>query len=91
MDYMLEKYIGRVKFDSYEDFKKNYKLNCPDDFNFGFDIVDGWAEVEPEKRALVWCNDAGEERIFTFTDVKKYSNKMCNFFKSLGQIGRAHV
>ena len=84
MDYMLEKYIGRVIFDSYEDFKNNYKLTCPDDFNFGFDIVDGWADVEPDKRALVWCNDAGEEHIFTFTDVKKYSNKMCNFFKSIG-------
>ncbi len=84
MDYMLEKYIGRVKFDSYKDFKQNYKLNCPDDFNFGFDIVDGWAAVEPDKRALVWCNDAGEEHTFTFTDIKKYSNKMCNYFKSLG-------
>ena len=52
MNYMLNRYLDRVDFDSYEDFIKNYKLSYPDDFNFGFDIVDGWAEVEPEKRAI---------------------------------------
>ena len=49
MDDMLKKYLPRIKFNSYEDFKTNYKVVVPDDFNFGFDIVDGWAEEEPEK------------------------------------------
>ncbi len=84
MDYMLKKYLPRIEFDSYEDFKTNYRVIVPDDFNFGFDIVDGWAEEEPEKRALVWCNDSGEERIFTFRDIKNISNQMCNYFKSIG-------
>lgn len=84
MNYMLNKFLGRYKFESYEDFRENYKLTYPADFNFGFDIVDEWARVEPEKKALVWCNDHGEEHVFTFTDVKKYSNKMANYFKSIG-------
>ncbi len=84
MDYMLKKYLAKVDFDSYEDFIANYKLSYPEDFNFGFDIVDGWAEVEPEKRALVWCNDSGESHTFTFTDVKKQSNKIANAIKRLG-------
>ncbi|MBQ3893855.1 MAG: AMP-binding protein, partial [Clostridia bacterium] len=84
MDYMLKKYLAKVDFDSYEDFIANYKLSYPDNFNFGFDIVDGWAEVEPEKRALVWCNDSGESHTFTFTDVKKQSNKIANAIKKLG-------
>ena len=37
---LLEKYLPRTEFDSYEDFKKNYKVNVPENFNFGFDIVD---------------------------------------------------
>ena len=41
---MLEKYLPRTEFDSYEDFKENYKINAPESFNFGFDIVDGWAK-----------------------------------------------
>lgn len=81
---LLDRYLPRMEFDSYEDFKENYKVNVPEDFNFGFDIVDAWADQEPEKKALVWVNDHGEEKIFTFTDIKKLSNQAANFFKSLG-------
>lgn len=83
-NYMLNKYLPRVDFDSYEDFKENFTINVPQAFNFGFDIVDGWAEAEPGKTALVWCNDHGEEHIFSFNDVKAYSNRICNYLKSLG-------
>lgn len=47
---MLEKFLPRIEFDSYEDLKKNYKVSCPDNFNFAYDIVDGWADLEPEKK-----------------------------------------
>ncbi len=81
---MLEKYLPRIDFDSYEDFKANYKVNVPEDFNFGFDIVDGWAKEKPENRALVWCDDDGEEKTFTFAEMSKLSNRAANYFKSLG-------
>lgn len=81
---MLEKFLPRTEFDSYEDFKANYKVNAPKDFNFGWDIVDGWAEEKPDNRALVWCDDDGEEKVFTFADMKKLSNRAANYFKSLG-------
>ncbi|NLO47929.1 MAG: AMP-binding protein [Clostridiales bacterium] len=81
---MLEKYLPRITFDSYEDFKRSYTVNIPDNFNFGFDVVDGWAEAEPGKKALVWCNDHGEERTFTFRDISRLSNQAANFFSSIG-------
>lgn len=81
---LLDRYLPRIEFDSYEDFKANYRVNVPDDFNFGFDIVDEWAKQEPEKRALVWCDDHNEERTFTFTDISRLSNQTANYFKSLG-------
>ena len=81
---LLDKYLPRIDFDSYEDFKANYRVNIPDDFNFGFDIVDEWAKQEPEKKALVWCDDAGEEKVFTFTDISRLSNQAANYFQSLG-------
>ncbi len=84
MSDMLEKYLPRTKFDSYEDFKENYKVTIPENFNFGFDIVDGWAKEKPDNRALVWCDDNGEERTFTFADMSRLSNKAANYFKSLG-------
>ena len=39
---MLSKFLPRIEFDSYEDFKKNYKVNIPEGFNFAYDIIDGW-------------------------------------------------
>jgi len=81
---LLDRFLPRIEFDSYEDFKANYKVNVPENFNFGFDIVDAWADSEPEKKALVWCDDHGGEKIFTFTDIKKLSNRAANFFKSIG-------
>ena len=53
---------------------KKLKLDYPDNFNFGYDVVDKIADVTPNKRALVWCNVEGEEHIFTFADIKKYSS-----------------
>ena len=81
---LLDRFLPRIEFDSYEDFKANYKVNVPENFNFGFDIVDAWADSEPEKKALVWCDDHDHERIFTFTDMKKLSNRAANFFRSIG-------
>lgn len=61
-----------------------FSLNIPDDYNFAYDIVDELARLEPNKTAMVWCNTKGEERVFTFADMKRYSDKTANFFKSLG-------
>ena len=84
MDYLLKKFLPQIEFSSYEEFHDKFKINVPEDFNFGYDVVDAWAEAEPEKRALLWVNEEGEERCFTFTDIKRLSNKTANFFKSLG-------
>lgn len=55
-----------------------------EDFNFGFDIVDGLAEKCPDKLALLHVSNEFEENRFTYADIKKYSNMTANYFKSLG-------
>lgn len=65
-------------------------LHYPDNFNFGYDVVDAIADETPEKRALVWCNTENEEHIFTFGDIKKYSNQMANVLADEG-IGRGDM
>ena len=90
MDYILKKYCPRIEFDSYEDFFSNFKINVPENFNFGYDVVDEWARVEPEKKALLWCNDDGEEREFTFTDISCLSSKTAHAFAKLG-IGKGDI
>lgn len=89
-DHILKQYCPRIDFDSYEDFRENFRINVPEAFNFGFDVVDEWARVEPDKRALLWVDDAGEERSFTFTDISRLSNKAANAFQRMG-IGKGDV
>ena len=81
---MLEKYLKQTQFTDFEDFKANYQLLVPENFNFAYDIVDEWAAKEPNKRALLWTNDKGECREFTFAEIKKYSDQTASWFQSLG-------
>ncbi|HOP09416.1 MAG TPA: AMP-binding protein, partial [Candidatus Methanofastidiosa archaeon] len=81
---MLADYLEKVDFDSYEDFMENFKIKAPENFNFAFDVVDRYAEFVPNKRAMVWCNDDGEAREFTFLDLKYFSNKAANVFREHG-------
>ena len=55
-----------------------------DKFNFGFDLVDAIAKREPDKLAMLHIAKDKTERRFTFTDIKKESNRSANYFKSLG-------
>lgn len=81
---MIEKYITQTSFENQEDFKNNFKINVPDQFNFAYDIVDEWAKVSPDKKALCWTNDRGEQFDFTFSDLKRQSDAAASFFQSLG-------
>lgn len=83
MTSLIGNFVKRVDFKSYKDFYDNFEFNVPKDFNFGFDVVDEYARIDPEKIALIWCDD-NEKKVFTFTDMKKLSNKAANFFKSQG-------
>ena len=60
------------------------KFKNTDKFNFAFDLVDALAEKEPEKLAMLYISREGEEKRFTFKDMKKLSNQCANYFKSLG-------
>jgi len=81
---MLNKYLSRVEYSSYEDFYENFEIKVPENFNFAYDVVDEYAKTAPDKVALVWCDETGAEATFTFAQLKEYSDKTANFFKSAG-------
>ena len=87
---MLEKFLDKTSFDSYEDFMKNFHINVPENFNFGYDVVDEWARTNPDKKALLWTNEEGEKIQFTFADIKRESDKTASYFQSLG-IGKGDM
>jgi len=83
-EHMIKQYLSKTDFKSYEDFYQNFSINIPDNFNFAYDVVDRIAEQHPEKRAIVWCNDRGEEKQITFEALRIHVNKTANTFQSLG-------
>ena len=87
---MIENYLKQTTFTDFEDFKANYKLIIPDDFNFAYDVVDGWAAKEPHRRALLWTNDQGACRSITFGELREISDRTAGYFSSLG-IGKGDM
>lgn len=81
---LLDRYLTHIDAKDYDNFSKHTDIRVPDNFNFGYDVVDEYARLTPDKRALVWCNDKGEERFFTFADIKRLSDKACNLLLSYG-------
>lgn len=63
---------------------ETFSVHYPDNFNFGYDIVDDIAMNDSDRRAMIWCNPEGEEHIFTFADMKRWSDKTANFLVDQG-------
>ena len=84
MDEILSRYCPRIEFDSYEDFYDNYRCNVPDNFNFAWDVVDEWARIQPDKQALLYTDDTGIIKKYSFKEIKQLSNKAANTLVSLG-------
>ena len=81
---LLNKFISRIDYESYEDLYNNFKISIPDNFNFAYDVVDEYAKTEPKREALVWCDDNDESHIFTFKDISLASQRTANFLVEQG-------
>lgn len=53
----------------------DFQLHYEDNFNFGYDVVDAIADEEPDKRAVQWCDEAGNEKMLTFEDIARLSSQ----------------
>jgi len=68
----------------YEFSYKNDRLEVPEFFNFGFDVVDKWAE-DRTKLALISIDSTGENvQQHSFWDLKVLSNKYANALRDRG-------
>ena len=81
---MLERFVKQTKYTSQEDFRKNFKIEVPENFNFGYDVVDAWAATQPDKKAILWTNDQGLEHQYTYAELKEKTDATASYFQSLG-------
>ncbi len=87
---MIERFLKQTRFISEEDYNQNLEFIIPEHFNFAYDVMDVWAKESPDKLALLWTNDKGEEHRYTFADMKRESDRTASYFLSLG-IGRGDM
>lgn len=81
---MLSRFSPRLDFDNYEDFAASFEVNAPDNFNFARDVVDALADRDPERTAMVWCDEKGREATFTFDDMARQSRRAAGVFTRAG-------
>ncbi|MCF0196964.1 MAG: AMP-binding protein [Bacteroidaceae bacterium] len=81
---MIEKFLKQTEFADYADFMQHFKVDVPEDFNFGYDVVDAYAAEQPEKEAILWTNDRGDVRHINYGELKDLSDKSASYFLQLG-------
>jgi acetyl-CoA synthetase len=83
---ITDRYLSE-KFSDFDDFARNFRITAPENFNFAFDCIDARARLSPDKTAMVWCNDKGDEAHYSFARLSAYSDAAARFFAAHG-IGR---
>ena len=81
---MIERFLTQTSFTSEEDYKRNLHFKIPENFNFAYDVMDAWAEERPDKLALLWTSERGEEVRATFAELKDQTDRTAAYFQNLG-------
>ena len=63
------RFLKKTKFDSYDDYIQNGAPVVPEHFNFAYDVIDVLANENPDGVALLWTDDSGIKKTFTFRDL----------------------
>ncbi|NYT05960.1 MAG: AMP-binding protein [Methanomicrobiales archaeon] len=69
---------------NYEDCCARFSIEVPEHFNFGFDVIDAWAKKDRNKLAMIWVDQEGKEKKFSFRDLKNLSNEAANILLKYG-------
>ncbi len=81
---MIERFLTQTTFSSEDDFKKNLHFKVPENFNFAYDVMDAWAAEEPDKVALLWTSERGEEVKTTYKEFKEQTDRTAAYLQTLG-------
>lgn len=81
---MIERFLTQKKFTSEDDYAKHLHFIVPENFNFAYDVMDAWAEEKPDKVALLWTSERGEEVSTTYREFKEQTDRTAAYFMQLG-------
>lgn len=78
----MEEHNGNIG--NYEETYNSFHIDVPKHYNFAFDVIDKWAKEDRNRLAMIWTNQDGEEKKFTFWDMMIHSNEAANILMKFG-------
>ena len=81
---MMDNFVQKKDFESYEEFYRDFAVKIPDNFNFAWDVMDKLAKEKPNERALLWCDEKGAEAEFSYEDIRRLSDQAAHVLVSGG-------
>jgi len=81
---LLNRFLKQTTFSSVEDYNQHLEFIIPENFNFAYDVMDAWAAIAPERLAILWTNDQGDEIRTTFSQLKEQTDQAASYLMSLG-------
>ena len=61
-----------------------FRIKYPENFNYAYDIIDKYGEMEPDRRALMYVDLQGNEKLLTYGDLSRLSTRAANMFRGWG-------
>ncbi len=86
IDYDSSDHNMRLYQETYDEFR----LDCPESYNFGYDVIDRFAE-DAELEMMRWAGDDAADRRLTYAHFRDRSNQVVNALKSIGLKKNDHV
>jgi acetyl-CoA synthetase len=68
----------------YDETNRNFSPDVPEYYNFGFDVIDALAVKDRNKLAMIWVDQGGREKAFTFRQLANLSNSAANMLIKYG-------
>jgi len=70
--------------EDYERCYRDFAWEIPERFNFGRDVVDAWAMERPDHPALIWSNDNGDRRVYSYAEMRALTDRFGSALRAQG-------
>ena len=68
----------------YQEVYAHFSQKVPEYYNFGFDVIDMLAAEDRNRLAMIWVDQEGREKTFTFRQMMNISNSAVNMLLKYG-------
>ena len=61
-----------------------FSIEVPEFYNLGFDVIDAWVKRDRNQLAMIWVDQNGKEKKYSYQDLANPSNQATNILLKYG-------